>query len=271
MGTSGMRGARRVLTAGVAALALAGCTSGDTEGRGADATRSPGSSSASSSATPTATRSAAPSATAPRASGSAAPTPAPTPAPTSVRSVPSGSRAVTLLHDGAPPEPGIAENTRWQKAAVKVPVCWQDVPLTGAQEQRAVSALVEMERWTEGLVVFASADQAVRFMELARISVSECSAGDGSPWQGRQQRLSGAWGDGLAISFGATMTQSRTSGPALGETTLVVARVGRAVTYALRGSHGILGETVTARGVAELRPALDHVAPQLCRYTAAGC
>jgi hypothetical protein len=108
-------------------------------------------------------------------------------------------------------------------------------------------------------------------MQVARISVDECAAGDGSPWQGRMAELPGVWGDGVAISFGSSTSPSSTPGPPLGETTLVLARVGRAVTYAWRGSHGILGSTVNARGVAELRPALDHVAPQLCRYTQAGC
>lgn len=194
----------------------------------------------------------------------------PTPSTTTTAAKPTPQRAVRLLHEGAPPEPGIEENTPWTPAAVKVTVCWQDVPLTGAREQRAVSALVDMERWSEGLVVFGTADQAVRFMQVARISVSECSAGDGSPWQGRMQELRGVWGDGVAISYGSSTSPSST-GPPLGETTLVLARVGRAVTYAVRGSHGILGPTVSAQGVAELRPALDHVAPQLCRYTRAGC
>ncbi|WP_156971753.1 hypothetical protein [Knoellia flava] len=195
--------------------------------------------------------------------------PAATAAPTAT--APPAPSAVRLLHDGAPPEPGIEENTPWRPTAVRVTVCWQDVPLTGAQEHRAVTALVDMERWSEGLVVFATAEQAVRFVEVARISVTECAAGDGSPWQGRQQRLDGAWGEGVAISYGSAPAPSQSPSAPMGETTVVLARVGRAVTYAQRGSHGILGETVNARGVAELRPALDHVAPQLCRYTRAGC
>ncbi len=258
----------RATAVAVVALALTACTGGDTQGRAVDSTSTSASATPATSptatTTPTATRTATPSATAPPSSASTVPTPAPP-------SASSGSRAVSLLHHGAPPEPGIAENTPWDKATVKVTVCWQDVPLAGAREQRAVSALVDMERWTEGLVVFGSAEQAVRFMELTRISVDECSAGDGSPWQGRRQELAGVWGDGVAVSFGSSTAPSGNPQAPLGETTLVVARVGRAVTYALRGSHGILGETVSPRGIAELRPALDHVAPQLCRYTAAGC
>ena len=249
----------------VSTLALTACSGNGTDERSADATGTPASSPTASA--PSVPPSATVAATTDTVTPTATATPTATPAPTAA----SAPRAVSLLHDGAPPEPGIEENTPWEKAAVRVPVCWQDVPLTGAQEQRAASALVDMERWTEGLVVFASAGQAVRFMELVRISVTECSAGDGSPWQGREEELAGPWGDGVAVSFGSSTAPSQDPQAPLGETTLVVARVGRAVTYALRGSHGILGETVSPRGVAELRPALDHVAPQLCRYTVAGC
>lgn len=247
--------------AAVAAVVATGCTAGPASDPAP--TESSSAAAAPEAVSPAPTRTTRPGSKGPETTGPASARPAAT------KPVPAGP--VMLLHDGAPPEPGIEENTPWQKAEVRVPICWQDVPLTGAVERRAVSALVDMERWTEGLVVFRTADQAVRFMEVARISVTECAAGDGSPWQGRMAELPGVWGDGVAISYGSSTSPSSTPGPPLGETTVVVARVGRAVTYAWRGSHGILASTVNARGVTELRPALDHVAPQLCRYTRAGC
>lgn len=129
----------------------------------------------------------------------------------------------------------------------------------------------------DGLLVFADADAAVAFVAGLRESARRCGDGVPLPSGGvsevRQEPLPGAWGEGLTLLLVASPAPAEYYQPIIGSYLLVV-RTGSAV--ALRASAGeLLFEEAPAAPdpdvVAVERRPLDALAPQLCRWTVAGC
>ena len=206
------------------------------------------------SGTSTATSTRSPSATPTSASPSATPTLTSAPAP------------VRLLHDG---------RSGWSPADLEVPLCVGEARVfpapRGTTEMRAIRVdFVHGANMSEGLIVFPSAEEAVGYLADVRRIARGCTDESSGDTKVVVDSVDGPWGEGLSVASAQRLTSDGTPRWAgLGVT--VFARVGAAVTFGQYGSKAELAEESVASDIAQLRPALEHVAPQLCRYTKAGC
>lgn len=266
--------AAAVAVIGVGALAL-----GDQLGREAALPARPTPTPTSQEPTPTATAprspstSPSPTATATstaRPSASVGPTPSASSAPARTATPTPALAPVTFLHAGVK---GDGESTSdWTSATTFAGPCSRDAWVLaggmGVAERRAISGGGgDGGASAEALFVFRSADSAVAFMgELRRLSRACESATDGGT-RGIVESLPGPWGEGLALTTFALDSDGTTGG---GPVVLAV-RAGRSV--ALSNSAGPFRETdeVNPGLVRSARPGIEHLFPQLCRYTEAGC
>ncbi len=129
----------------------------------------------------------------------------------------------------------------------------------------------------DGLLVFADPDDAVSFMSGLREAADRCADGDPAAGDGsdavRLDTLPGAWGDGVALLLLSVPEAADYDQPIIGSYLLVV-RVGTAVALRFAGGEYLFDELPagpSASVVAVERRPLDALAPQLCRWTAAGC
>jgi hypothetical protein len=129
----------------------------------------------------------------------------------------------------------------------------------------------------DGLLVFADADAAVAFVAGLRESARRCGDGVPLPSGGvsevRQEPLPGAWGEGLTLLLVASPAPAEYYQPIIGSYLLVV-RTGSAVALRFAGGEYLFDEVPAAPSpdvVAVERRPLDALAPQLCRWTVAGC
>lgn len=204
------------------------------------------------------------------ASVSRAPSSSPTgsggPSPTTTTGPGGGS--VTFLHQGVR---GDGETTRdWTTATSLTGPCDTDVlslaGRRGAVERRAISGGGgDGGPTAEGYVVFEDAGEAVSFMGELRALVRGCASASGGRTTALVDELPGPWGEGIAFSH--FPNEESVGGGPVG----LAVRSGRSV--ALSVSAGPFTDTgkVDPGLVSSARPAVEHLFPQLCRYTQAGC
>jgi hypothetical protein len=129
----------------------------------------------------------------------------------------------------------------------------------------------------DGLLVFADADGAVSLLGGLREAALRCAAGvprpEGGTREVRQEPLPGPWGEGVVLLVLDVPDPGGEYQPVVGSYLLAV-RTGSAV--ALRYAAGeLLYDRVPAGPdpdiVGHERASLDTLAPELCRWTVAGC
>ncbi len=213
------------------------------------------------------------------------PAPAPAPAaPAPVAPAPVAPAPVGPVIPGdleiGPPLADDGETVTRDVPALPVDICpGEGIPGTAAaSDQRyRLTTGPEFARG-DGLLVFADADGAVAFLGGLRQAAQRCAEGvpraEGGTRSVRQEPLPGPWGEGTTLLLldvpdpGGEEYQ-----PVVGSHLLAV-RTGSAV--ALRYDAGeLLYDEVPAGPDPDIvdheRAALDALAPQLCRWTVAGC
>jgi hypothetical protein len=164
-------------------------------------------------------------------------------------------------------------------AELRVDVCpGEGIPGVGAATDRRLRLTTGPEYAEgDGLLVFADADGAVALLGGLREAALRCADGVPRPLGGtrviRQEPLPGAWGEGVVLLLLDVPDPGGDYQPVVGSY-LLAARAGSAVT--LRSVEGeFLFEEVPGAPdpnvVANERRPLDALAPQLCRWTVAGC
>ncbi|MFC7492471.1 MULTISPECIES: hypothetical protein [unclassified Knoellia] len=221
--------------------------------RPSETTTRPPRSSPSTTLTPTATPSATtrtPTATPPK---TATPTPTRSPAPS----------PMTFLHEGSP---------GWATTNAVVGPCDKDaLTIAGRHDAYQYDALRgqgnDGDPTGEAYVLFADAQSAASFMgELRQLSRS-CEATTHGKLGGVVQNLAGPWGEGLA-STSFAFTQDGSTG---GGTVLLAVRSGFAVAFSSAAGPFSETDVVNPALIQSARPGVEHLYPQLCRYTEAGC
>lgn len=210
--------------------------------------------------TPTATATSAPTVT-------AAPSATPTATASGTGTTPTPTR-ITFLHEGVE---GDGETTSdWRAASAIVGPCdgdaWALAGARGATERRAIRGGGGDGGPTgEGYLVFPTARDAVAFMGELRARSRGCETATGGKARGLVEELSGPWGEGIAFSW--FPNETTIGGAPVG----LAVRSGRAV--AMSAAAGPHNETTSIPDylVTSARPAVEHLFPQLCRYTQAGC
>ncbi|MFC7488909.1 hypothetical protein ACOCJ7_06530 [Knoellia sp. CPCC 206453] len=221
--------------------------------------------------TPTATSTKSPVATttpSPRITGGTSTRPPSTSSPSSSPSRSVTLKPVTLLHEG---------DAGWVKAEALPQPCRVDgnpepdlAEVHGVVETRTIRSLAEGDGASEALLVFPSAGDAVAYMGDVRDIARGCEVDSRGSQRGVVQSLNGDWGEGMAVGQAAQVYRDGQV-MYMGESVFLAVRTGSGVAVSQVGSHGILEKTINARLIAEARPAVEHVVPQLCRYTKAGC
>jgi len=176
--------------------------------------------------------------------------------------------ALTFLHQGVK---GDGETTSdWVAVSTFTGPCgrdaWTLAGKHGAVERRAISG-GGGDGGAGGEAVFVSddADGAVTFMGALRSETRACRTSSGGATRGLLATLTGPWGDGSALTWFPNT-------PTVGGGPVVLAvRSGRGV--ALSSAAGPFDRTdrVDPGLIRSARPAIDHLFPQMCRYTEAGC
>jgi hypothetical protein len=222
--------------------------------------------------TPTVSPTSTPSATGtPSATSSPTSTPSPSPTPTSASPSATPTRTpapapVRLLHDG---------RSDWSPADLEIPLCVGEARVFpspgGRNDMRVIRAdFVPGANSSEGLIVFPSAAEAVGYLADVRRVARGCTDESSDDTKVVVDRVDGPWGEGLSVaSAGRQIHDGTPRWTGLGVT--VFARVGAAVALGQYGSKAELTDESVASHIAQLRPALEYVAPQLCRYTKSGC
>jgi hypothetical protein len=214
-------------------------------------------------------------------SPSASPTPSPTSTPStstkratstpSPSSTPSRSATltpVTFLHEGVK---GDGETTSdWETTTEVTGPCglnaWSLAGQHGATESRALRGGGGDGGATgEALFVFADADAAVAFMGQLRELTRTCEATTNGESRGLVESLEGPWGEGIA--FTSLPNEPTVGGGPVG----LAVRGGRAVAMSTSAGPFSRTDQVHPGLVASARPGVEHLYPQLCRYTRAGC
>ncbi len=159
--------------------------------------------------------------------------------------------------------------------AVTTEVC-PDVALPGVD--RAVHRLAVLldspENYDErALLVFPSADDAASFVAGVERQADGCD-GAATSFGGRQdvvrRSIGGPWGSGSVLLLVTSQAPGQ-SGPPIG-TWVFVARRGAAVIVAKdQGEYFFPDPAMDQAALAQARRPIDALAPQLCRWTAAGC
>ncbi|GGB67544.1 hypothetical protein N798_14590 [Knoellia flava TL1] len=186
--------------------------------------------------------------------------------PTSTPSRTSAPAPVRLLHDG---------RAGWSPGELEISLCVGDARVfpapRGTTEMRVIRAdFVAGANMSEGLVVFSSSAEAVAYLADVRRIARGCTDESSGDTKVVVDRVDGPWGEGLSIASAPRQSYDGTPRwTGLGVT--VFARVGAGVTFGQYASKAELTDEAVASDIAQLRPALEHVAPQLCRYTQAGC
>lgn len=202
----------------------------------------------------------------PVSSPSSSPTPSNTPSNTPSRSVTRSE--VTFLHAGIG---GDGETTSgWVSTTQVTGPCdsnaWALASRHGVVERRAISGGGgDGGANGEALFVFGTAGQAVDFMTDLRAQTRGCLAATQDATKGLEEVLPGPWGEGLAITSFPHQTEVG-GGPVA-----LAVRSGRAVVMSSSAGPFQRTDRVDPGLVRSARPAVEHLYPQLCRYTAAGC
>jgi hypothetical protein len=212
---------------------------------------------------PTASPSGTPSAT------TSAPTPTPSSSPSPSATPPrSPVQPVTFLHEGVK---GDGETvSAWVAASHVTGPCesnaWLLAGRQGALERRAIrGGGGDGSPNGEALFVFDDSDSAVRFMGRLRELSTSCSATTNGATHGVVEELPGPWGEGVA--FGHVSGLPMHGGGPVG----LAVRSGRAVAMSSAAGPFVRSDEVNPGLVSSARPGVEHVFPQLCRYTQAGC
>ncbi len=219
-------------------------------------------------ASPTVTLTSAPTATAsPSRAPSASPTRSDAPSPTAT-ATPANGAPVTFLHEGVR---GDGESTSdWTAATTMTGPCdvdaWGVAGRHGVAERRAIrGGGGDGGADGEALFVFRDAGSAVGFMADLRAVTRACFADSGGRTRGLVEDLPGPWGEGLSLTWFPGGTEVG-GGPVA-----LAVRSGRAVAMSSSAGPFTRTDRVDPGLVRSARPAVDHLYPQLCRYTQAGC
>ncbi|EAP99235.1 hypothetical protein JNB_03665 [Janibacter sp. HTCC2649] len=213
----------------------------------------------------------------PTATPTATPSPTNTPSTSTTRasSTPSPSytpprsvtlKPVTLLHQG---------NAQWVKSTFEGGLCVGEAAVIpepqGYEELRVIwDTHIAGANRSEGIVIFPSAGDAVAYMDSVRAAALSCPDESSGQTKTLVQPLSGPWASGLAVAqSNRDLNYEEPKFLATGVDLFV--RVGRAVTFANFSTRSELKDTIDPYLIDRSRPAIEHVVPQLCRYTKAGC
>ena len=149
--------------------------------------------------------------------------------------------------------------------------------LDSATDQR--SLLITGPEYGEGraLLVFADANAAVAFVTGLQVAADSCADGVPRPEGGTREivrePLPGAWATGLSLLLADVPDPGGDPQPVIGSLLLAV-RTGSAVALQYRAGEYFLFDRpfrVDPDVLGTARRPLDALAPQLCRWTVAGC
>ncbi|MCX6463453.1 MAG: hypothetical protein NTW05_07655 [Pseudonocardiales bacterium] len=207
----------------------------------------------------------------------AAPPPVSPPAPPAATGVPTTIPDDFDLGTDLPSDPDYTLRTL---SAVPADVCPGDgVPGLDAATDLAVEQVTGPEFGdTRALAVFADANAAVGFMTGLQETARACAGGVPRPEGGSREivlePLPGPWATGMTLLLVDVQDQSAGPAPLAVGSYLYAVRVGSAVALQYRTGEILLFSRPFAPDpdvVALDRPALDGLAPRLCRWTVAGC
>lgn len=196
--------------------------------------------------------------------------------PSSSSAQPAGTEAdaVRLPHQGA--RSTDADVTDWTPTSWTYRPCGDDAPLTvGADvDTRSIAQTGPEYSRQETVAVFPDAAAAVAFVARLDAAAAACPPTAGGEHGMRAGDLAGPWGRGRVYSF-FVATRDGVSGAVVGHMGLdylVLARTGRAVAAVHWGGEFTPAiDRFDPAVIAELRPDLERIAGQLCRFTDAGC
>lgn len=117
----------------------------------------------------------------------------------------------------------------------------------------------------EMYILFADEGGAAAFMDDLRAQSRTCSSTTGGATGGVVEQLSGSWSDGLALSHFSTQPN------VTGGSVVLAVRSGRAVTLSSASGAFTRTDRVDPGLIQAARPSVEHVYPQLCGFTDAGC
>ncbi|KGN32695.1 hypothetical protein N802_17225 [Knoellia sinensis KCTC 19936] len=145
----------------------------------------------------------------------------------------------------------------------------------GADDRRAIrGGGIDGGPRQEAVFAFPDTGSAVAFMGELRQVTRACESTSQGRLGGLVENLPGPWGEGLASTY-FVYAQDESTGIRDGSTgggpVILAVRAGRGI--ALSGSAGPFRETheVDPDLIRSARPGVEHLYPQLCRYTEAGC
>lgn len=143
---------------------------------------------------------------------------------------------------------------------------WALAGSMGAIERRAIAGGGgDGAAYAEAYFVFSDADQAVAYMGRIRDITRGCIQATSGGSRGLVEGLAGPWGEGLAAGH-ASAGESVGGGPVV-----LAVRSGRAVALSASAGPFQAFDQIDSMLVRTARPAVEHLYPQLCRYTRAGC
>lgn len=222
------------------------------------------------------------------------PIPADSASPTSASSTSSARTSTAVPSSGqssAPTAAGEADDVRlphqgvrstdtdfsdWQPTTWAYRPCGDDAPLTfgaGVDARSIVQTGPEYAR-QEMVAIFPDAAAAIAYVARLDAAVTRCAPAARGEHVMRAGDLAGPWGRGRVYSTSVAVRDGASDATVghMGLDYLVLARTGRAVAVVRAGGEFTPAiDRFDAAVIADLRPDLELIARQLCRYTLAGC